>query len=94
MSSIGPFSVLELVALFVSLVGLVPVLTQHRESTKWFTAGYGLLVVGMVATNLEAVVLPVVLNFVEHGVGVGLAGVVLFVAAYRRRESLTETEVS
>lgn len=94
MVSVGPFSVLELVGLLVSLIGLVPVLTQHRKSTKWFTAGYGLLVVGMIATNVENVLLSVVLNFVEHGVGIGLAGVVLFVAAYKRRQTLTGAEAS
>lgn len=90
MSQIGPFTVLEFVGLVVALIGLVPVVTQHREDTKWFTAGFGLLVVGMVATNVEAVVLPVALNFVEHVVGIGLAGLVFFFAAYQRRQAITE----
>lgn len=88
MAEIGPFSVLELTALIVSLVGLVPVLSQYRSGTRLFTAGYLLLVAGMVATNVEAVVLPVVLNFTEHVVGIGLAGVVFMVAAYQRRKQI------
>ncbi|MYL18130.1 hypothetical protein GLW30_13595 [Halorubrum terrestre] len=90
MAGIGPFSVLELVGLTVSLLGLFPVLRQHRPDTKWFTVGYLLLVAGMVATNLEAVVLPMVLNFTEHVVGIGLAGLVFLFAAYDRRSEVAQ----
>jgi len=90
MVDIGPFSVLELVGVVVSLIGLLPVISQYKEETKWFTAGYLLLVVGMISTNLEAVVLPVTLNIGEHVVGIGLAGVVFMYAAYQRRQEITQ----
>jgi hypothetical protein len=54
--------------------------------------GYVLLVIGMIATNLEAVVLGDVLNLVEHGIGIGLAGLTFFLAAYLRRENRIKTE--
>ncbi|ELZ38493.1 hypothetical protein C473_00202 [Halorubrum distributum JCM 10247] len=44
----------------------------------------------MVATNLEAVVLPMVLNFTEHVVGIGLAGLVFLFAAYDRRSEVAQ----
>lgn len=90
MSLIELFGVLELVGLLVAVVGLAPVLTQHKEVTKWFTAGYGLLVVGMVATNAEDVIFPVVLNFTEHVIGIGVAGVVFLYAAYHRRQHIAQ----
>jgi hypothetical protein len=92
MVGIGPFGTLEVVGLLVAVIGLIPVLSQYREETRWFTVGYVLLVVGMVATNLEAVVLGDVLNFVEHGVGIGVAGLTFFLAAYLRRENRIKTE--
>lgn len=88
MAEIGPFTVLELIGLIVSTVGLLPVLSQYKEDTKWFTAGYLLLVAGMIATNVEAVILPVVLNFTEHVVGIGLAGAAFLFAAYQRRRQI------
>ncbi len=69
----------------VAVVGLVPVVSQYREQTRLFTFGYVFLVAGMLATNLEAVFLGDVLNLVEHGVGIGAAGVMFFLAALRRR---------
>ncbi|AAG19984.1 MULTISPECIES: hypothetical protein [Halobacterium] len=92
MAAIGAFGVLEVVGLIVAVLGLFPVVSQYKESTKLFTVGYLLLVVGMVATNLEAVVLPVVLNATEHVVGIGLAGVTFLFAAYQRRQGMTATE--
>lgn len=90
MASIGAFGVLEVVGLIVAVLGLLPVLSQYKAETKWFTAGYLLLVAGMVATNVEAVVLPVVLNFTEHVVGIGLAGVTFLFAAYQRRQDIVK----
>ncbi|RYJ14765.1 hypothetical protein ELS19_12925 [Halogeometricum borinquense] len=87
---LGSLSPLEVTGLVVSLIGLVPVLTQYRDETKLFTAGYVLLVVGMVATNLETFALEPVLNIVEHAIGIGAAGVVFLAAAYVRRESVVK----
>lgn len=81
---------LELIGLIVSVIGLVPVLSQHKRETKWFTVGYIVLVVGMFATTVEDVLLPVVLNFTEHVVGIGVAGLVFFYAAYDRRRDVSE----
>ncbi|WP_128476760.1 hypothetical protein [Halorussus pelagicus] len=89
MSGLQP---LEVVGLVVSLIGLVTVAAQYRDESKWFTVGYVLLVVGMISTNLESIVFGVVLNFVEHGVGVGAAGVVFLWAAYLRRKEVIDTE--
>jgi hypothetical protein len=87
------FSTLEIVGLFVSLLGLLPVLSLYQEETRWLTVAYVLLVIGMVATNLEAVVLGGVLNFVEHGIGIGLAGLMFFATAYLHRQAnLTEDD--
>jgi hypothetical protein len=92
MTVLSPFGSLEVAGLVIAIVGLIPVLSQHSEETKLFTVGYSLLVVGMFATNFEAVILPVVLNFTEHGIGIGAAGVVFFLAAYQRRKEITEGE--
>jgi len=92
MNLISAFAPLEIVGLVVALVGLVPVLSQYKDETKWFTAGYVLLVVGMLATNIEALFLGGVLNFVEHGIGVGLAGIVFLIAAYVRRRDVILAE--
>ncbi|SEW25271.1 hypothetical protein [Halobacterium jilantaiense] len=94
MASLGAFGVLEVVGLIVAVLGLLPVLSQYKDETKWFTAGYLLLVVGMIATNLEAVVLPVVLNVTEHVVGIGLAGITFLFAAYQRRQDIVERQTS
>ncbi|NEU58455.1 hypothetical protein [Halorussus sp. MSC15.2] len=83
---------LEVVGLVVSLVGLIPVVLQYRAESKWFTWGYILLVVGMVATNLENIVLAGFLDIVEHVVGVGAAGVVFLAAACLRRKQVIEAE--
>lgn len=83
------FDPLEVAVCVIALIGLVPVLTQYREETKYFALGYVLLVISAVATNLEAVVLPDVLNVVEHGAGIAGAGVVFLVAAYLRRGEIT-----
>ncbi|CQR48807.1 MULTISPECIES: hypothetical protein [Haloferax] len=85
---LADLSPLEVTALAVALVGLIPVITQYREETKLFAVGYVLLVVGMVATNVEALFLGSVLNFVEHAFGIGLAGVTFFAAAYLRRKNV------
>ncbi|WP_148414977.1 hypothetical protein [Haloferax sp. KTX1] len=85
---LADLSPLEVTALAVSLVGLIPVITQYREETKLFAAGYVLLVVGMIATNVEALFLGSVLNFVEHAFGIGLAGATFFAAAYLRRKNV------
>ena len=52
-----------------------------------------MLVVTAVATNLEAVVIPELLNLFEHGAGIAGGGLAFLAAAYLRRQKKTETEV-
>ena len=78
----------ELVLIAIALMGLVPVLLAYRDRSKWFVAGYVLLVVGAIATNVEALVLGDVLNVVEHGAGLLGSAVAFLVAAYLRRRNV------
>lgn len=89
---IEAFEPAELVVLVVALVGLLPILTYYREETRWLTFAYGFLLIGAVATNLEAVVLPGVVNLGEHVLGVMGAGVAFAVAAYMHRRDQIETD--
>ncbi len=87
---LAAFGPLEVAVCIVALVGLIPVLTQYREKTRFFALGYVLLVISALATNLEAVVFPDALNVVEHGAGIAGAGIAFVVAAYLRRQDITE----
>lgn len=78
----------ELVLLTIALVGLIPVFLRYTEDAKWFAVGYCCLVVGVIATNAEALVLGDILNIVEHGVGLMGGGIVFAYAIYQRRKSL------
>ncbi|ESP88076.1 hypothetical protein [Candidatus Halobonum tyrrellensis] len=78
----------ELVLVVVALLGLIPVVTQRTERSGLFTLGYVLLFFGAVATNVEHVVLGGVFGFLEHAVGIGAAGAVFLLAAYRRRQRI------
>lgn len=78
----------ELVLVVVALLGLIPVVTQRTERSGLFTLGYVLLFFGAVATNVEHVALGGVFGFLEHAVGVGAAGAVFLLAAYRRRQRI------
>lgn len=84
----------ELMVIVVGMAGLVPVLLQDNEDTRWFTAGYVCLVVGAVASNVEAFFLGGFFNFVEHGVGVAAAGVAFCFAAYLRSDWTDAAEES
>lgn len=81
---------MEIAVATVALVGLVPVVVQYRERSKWFALGYGTLVAAALATNLEALFLGDVLNLVEHGVGLMGAGLAFFAAAYVHRQRILE----
>ncbi|MFA1611932.1 hypothetical protein [Halobellus rubicundus] len=92
MVSLGALEPGELVLLTVAIVGLVPVILRYTDEAKWFTLGYCCLVVGAVATNVEALVLGDVFNFVEHAFGLLGSGVAFAYAAYDRRERLSAAE--
>jgi len=74
----------ELFVLLVLLVGYVPVIRAYvsRRRAPWLFAGYTALVVGRAATILEDLALAGVLGFVEHAVGVALAGLLFLVHFY------------
>lgn len=92
MAEISALDPKELVLVVIALVGLVPLLRHYRPEAKWFAAGYGLLVVGAVATNLEALVLGSVFDLVEHGVGLMGSGLLFAAAAYYRRKEVLADE--
>ncbi len=75
----------EVITLIIVLFGYFSVVTCYRDkpSTKWFLAGYTLLIIGMLATNLEAFVFPEIMNLIEHGIGVAGAGIVFLYWAYK-----------
>jgi hypothetical protein len=78
----------------VALLGIVPVALQYRTRSKWFAAGYGLLVVATLATNLENLFLGDLLNLTEHAVGLMGAGLAFLIAAYVHRRTLREEGVT
>ncbi len=83
-----PIDSKELVPLAVLILGFVPILASawRGQVVKWTTTAYTALLIGGVATVAEHLTAPTVLNYVEHGVGVGLAGVLFAVTAYINRE--------
>lgn len=88
MVSLGALEPGEIVVLTVALVGLVPVMLRYSDDAKWFVVGYCCLVVGAIATNVEALFLGDLFNFVEHGVGLLGSGLAFAYAIYERRTSL------
>lgn len=80
----------ELVLVTIALVGLIPVALRYTDDAKWFTVGYCCLVVGAIATNLEALFLGDLLNLVEHGVGLMGSGIAFAYATYDRRQRLRD----
>jgi len=93
LDAFSALSPMEIALATVALVGIVPVVVQYRERSKWFALGYGMLVAAALATNLEGLFLGDLLNFVEHGVGLMGAGLAFFAAAYVHRRKLLEREV-
>lgn len=72
----------------VALIGLIPILVQYRDQSRWFVVGYAMLVVATLATNLENLFLGGLLNHVEHLVGLLGSGVAFLLAGYFRREQI------
>lgn len=89
----GTFDPQAFVVLVVALIGVVPVALYYVQTPGWFVIAFGCLLVAAVATNIENVVLPDVLNFTEHIVGNMGAGIAFAVAAYMyRRETITSDD--
>ena len=80
-----PVDANEAVVFVIALLGLAPVIVAYARyrSTSLFFLGYVALLVGAAATIAESFVLPDVLNVVEHGVGIALAGALFAWAAVR-----------
>lgn len=89
---LGTFEPQALMVLIVASVGLVPVLLYYERTPQWFVYPYGFLLVGAIATNLENVVLPDLLNLVEHFVGNMGAGAAFAAAAYVYRKQTIEDD--
>jgi hypothetical protein len=83
----------KLVLPVIALAGLVPVVLQYRNKSRWFVVGYALLIVATLVTNLENLFLGTVLNYSEHYVGLMGSGIAFLAAAYlRRRQVLSEDD--
>lgn len=78
----------------IALVGLVAVVAQYRDQSKWFVVGYLLLVVATLATNLENLFLGTVLNYSEHYLGLTGSGLAFLAAAYIRRQQVLSEDVA
>jgi len=78
----------ELILVVVALLGLIPVLMLNISKSKLFVAGYGMLVLGAVVTNVEHLLLGDALNLVEHAGGLMGSGVLFAAAAYYRRRNI------
>ncbi|MFB6157111.1 MAG: hypothetical protein ABEJ34_04650 [Haloferacaceae archaeon] len=78
----------EVVIVLLGIVGFVPIVWHYRDQSRWFVAGYGLLVVAALSTNLEAFLLGGVFDLLEHGAGVMGSGLAFAAAAYYRRRNV------
>lgn len=70
----------------IALLGLVPIVAQYRDRSKWFVVGYVLLIAATLSTNLENLFLGTVLNYTEHYVGLMGSGLAFLAAGYFRRK--------
>jgi hypothetical protein len=86
----GVFGAASFVILVVAVVGLVPVALYRERTPNWFLLAYGFLLVAAFATNFEDLLLPDLLNLVEHYVGNLGAGVAFAAAAYLYRKNRIE----
>lgn len=79
-------AVTEVFVFALVTAGYLPVLSAYARDPryKWLLAGYTALLLGRAITVLEEVVSVPGLNLLEHGIGVGLAGVLLAVHARQR----------
>lgn len=93
-TSLGAFDPQALVVLVVALVGAVPVVLYYQRTNRWFVVAYAALLVAAVATNVENIVLPTVLNATEHVLGNMAAGIAFALAAYvyRQRRIVTDAD--
>jgi hypothetical protein len=87
LSVLGALDPDELVLIVIAVLGLLPVLNASRS--KLLLTAYLLLCVAIVATNLESLLLPDLLNGVEHAVGLLGSGLAFLAVGYAKRRALT-----
>lgn len=89
----GIFDPQALVVLVVALIGVIPAVLYRNKVDDWFLYTYGFLFVAALATNLEYLLLPEMLNVMEHVVGNMGAGIAFAASAYlyRQRNIVGET---
>lgn len=78
----------ELVVLLIGIAGLVPLVVYRSGLEWWVVVPYTFLLTGAILTNVEHLILPTVLNFLEHSIGNLGAGVTMAIAAYVGRNRL------
>lgn len=81
----------EQVLFLVLFFGYVPIIfiyLSYRQ-IKLFFFGYTAILIGVLASNIEPFWAKSAMNLIEHGVGVGLAGMLFLLYAYRNyRETI------
>ncbi|MFB6087286.1 MAG: hypothetical protein ABEJ85_02100 [Haloarculaceae archaeon] len=82
----------EAVLPVIALIGLVPVVLQYRDQSRWFVVGYLPLIVATLGPNLQALSSNVAFTYAEHAVGLLGSGVAFLVAAYVRRDRVAAGE--
>lgn len=88
----GVFGAQAFVVLVVAVLGLVPVVLYFEKTPRLFLIPFAFLFVGAFTTNFENVLLPDVLNLVEHTVGNLGAGLAMAAAAYLYRKRTITAE--
>lgn len=81
----GTFDYAELVLLLILFCGYLPVIYIFKSypQAKLFFLAYTALLIGIMASNLESFGFKWIMNILEHGVGVGLAGIIFLLYTYR-----------
>lgn len=88
---VGPFELYEVLLMALLLVGLIPVTLQYlAHRNRWFYSAYVAFCIGSVATVLEHVMLPDLLNLVEHTVGIMLSGLLFWLTAMYSAEDVID----
>lgn len=79
------FEYAEFVLFLILFFGYLPVIFIYKSyrQTRLFFFAYTILLIGVLASNLEAFHWSKGWDIIEHGLGVGLAGVLFLLYAYR-----------
>ncbi len=85
------FEYAEFVLFLILLLGYLPVIFIFRayKQARLFFYAYTALLIGIAASNIESFGFKWAMNLLEHGVGVGLAGIIFLLYTYRNyRETI------